>query len=119
MAFNRDLDERIQSYNNKETEADPAYAQRTLPLQDAHKLNPIFSKFIEDGQRFFVANPEREDLAKQYEAAIADYLLMKERTRQEMSIMEANRVGVDKNLANIVRNTAKAVGLSMPKEYKD
>ena len=45
--------------------------------------------------------------------------MMKDKTRQEMSIMEANRVGVDKNLANIVKNTAKAVGLSMPIEYKD
>ena len=31
--------------------------------------------------------------------------------------MEANRVGVDKNLASIVKNTASHVGLQMPKEY--
>ena len=31
--------------------------------------------------------------------------------------MEANRVGVERNLASIVKNTAKHVGLQMPKEY--
>jgi len=31
--------------------------------------------------------------------------------------MEANRVGVEKNLAKIVKNTAHAVGLQMPKEF--
>lgn len=42
---------------------------------------------------------------------------MKRVTRQEMQIMEANRVGVDKNMANIISSTAKAVGLGMPEEY--
>jgi hypothetical protein len=36
-----------------------------------------------------------------------------------MQIMEANRVGVDKNLANIISSTAKAVGLGMPLAYKE
>jgi hypothetical protein len=31
--------------------------------------------------------------------------------------MEANRVGVDKNMANIISSTAKVVGLGMPLEY--
>lgn len=31
--------------------------------------------------------------------------------------MEANRVGVDKNMANIIASTAKAVGLGMPEEF--
>jgi len=42
---------------------------------------------------------------------------LKEKVRVEVQIMEANRVGVDKNLANIIKNTASHVGLQMPKEY--
>jgi hypothetical protein len=36
---------------------------------------------------------------------------MKDKIREEVSIMEANRVGVDKNLASIIKNTAGLVGL--------
>ena len=42
---------------------------------------------------------------------------MKEKVESEVQIMEANRVGVDKNLASIVKNTAGHVGLQMPKEF--
>jgi hypothetical protein len=35
----------------------------------------------------------------------------------EMHIMELNRVGVDKNLKNIIEQTAKHVGLAMPKAW--
>jgi hypothetical protein len=117
MAFNKDLEGRIQAYNNLDTQADPSQQVNDLALQDGHTLNPIFSKYVEDGQKFFEANPNQE-LAEKYHLAIEDYLLMKNKQRQEMSIMEANRVGVDKNLANIVSATAKVCGLSMPIEYK-
>ena len=56
MAFQRDLDERINTYNNKETTADPAKQVKELPLQDAHKLNPIFGKFCDDGRKYFEEN---------------------------------------------------------------
>ena len=36
-----------------------------------------------------------------------------------MHIMELNRVGVDKNLKNIIEQTAKHVGLAMPKAWQD
>jgi hypothetical protein len=35
-----------------------------------------------------------------------------------MQIMEANRVGVDKNMANIISSTAKVCGMEMPIAYK-
>ena len=49
MAFNKDLEERIQAYNNLATEADPSQQVKELPLEDTDTLNPIFSKYIEDG----------------------------------------------------------------------
>jgi hypothetical protein len=49
MAFNKDLEERIQAYNNLKTEADPSQQVTDLALKDNEKLNPIFSKYIEDG----------------------------------------------------------------------
>lgn len=39
---------------------------------------------------------------------------MKNKVSAELQIMDANRVGVDKNLANIVKQTAGVCGLSMP-----
>ena len=116
MALQRDLNERIVAYNNKETTADPAKQVKELPLLDAHKLNPIFADFCTDGEKFFEKDQD-EAKALQYQRAIEEYILMKEKVRAEVQIMEANRVGVDKNLANIIKNTAGHVGLQMPKEY--
>ena len=83
MAFQRDLDHRITSYNAKETTADPAKQVNEIPLQDAHKLNPIFGKFCDDGQKYFEEN-QNEAKALQYERAITEYLMMKEKVNIEV-----------------------------------
>ena len=100
-AFQADLDSRIDRYNNQETEADPAKQTTPLPIKDEHKLNPLFAKFCEDGITFFESN-ECKETAEKYQSAISDYLFMKERQTIEWQIMEANRVGVEKNLSNII-----------------
>ena len=51
--------------------------------------------------------------------ALEEYQFFKIKQFEEYQILEANRVGMDKNLKNIIRQTANAVGLSMPKLYKD
>ena len=117
-AFEADLYERIDAYNTKKTEADPAKQVKELPLLDEDQLSPVFKSFCEDGQKYFQENP-KEELAEKYIKAIDDYLFMKQKISVELQIMEANRVGVDKNLANIIKNTAGHVGLQMPKVYED
>jgi len=101
IALQADLDSRINKYNNGESETDPAKQASELPLRDEHKLNPLFATFCDDGSKFFEQN-QCEKTAAKYHSAIQDYLFMKERQSIEWQIMEANRVGVDKNLSNIL-----------------
>jgi hypothetical protein len=44
---------------------------------------------------------------------------LREAANRELHIMNLNRVGVDKNLKNIIEQTAKHVGLAMPKQWAD
>ena len=44
---------------------------------------------------------------------------MREAAAKELHIMSLNRVGVDKNLKNIIEQTARHVGLQMPKNWQD
>jgi len=83
MARLGDLDERIVAYNDLKTTADPAKQVNELPVRDAHKLNPIFSKFCDDGQKYLEGN-QNEAKALQYERAIAEYLMMKQKTNIEV-----------------------------------
>ena len=53
------------------------------------------------------------------ERTIADYLLLREAAAKELHIMSLNRVGVDKNLKSIIEQTARHVGLQMPKQWTD
>jgi len=46
-------------------------------------------------------------------------LLFREACAKELHIMSLNRVGVDKNLKNIIEQTARHVGLQMPKEWSE
>ena len=55
----------------------------------------------------------------QWMIALEEYQFFKLKQFEEYQILEANRTGVDKNLKNIIRQTANAVGLAMPKLYKD
>ena len=71
-----DLTDRIEKYNLKKTEADPAKQVNELPLQDEDKLNPVFSTFCEDGQKYFEENP-KDEVAEKYIKAIDEYLFMK------------------------------------------
>lgn len=119
-ALQADTEDRIARYNNLETEDDPAKQTKVLPLLDQDKLNPIFSKFCEDGQEYFSKpeNATETQKLEKYQRAIDEYIFMKQKISAELQIMEANRVGVDKNIANIVKQTAGHVGLSMPKQYE-
>ena len=114
LAFQSDLEERISNYNKQLTHEDPAKQVKDLPVLDIPKLNPIFEDFCKDGENYFAKNSTN---AERYNDAIADYLYMKEKTTAELQILEANRVGVDKDITKIVTQTAGHVGLSMPKLY--
>ena len=76
LDFQTDLTDRIEKYNLKKTEADPAKQVNELPLQDEDKLNPVFSTFCEDGQKYFEENP-KDEVAEKYIKAIDEYLFMK------------------------------------------
>jgi hypothetical protein len=54
-----------------------------------------------------------------YERAIADYLFMRKASAEEMQIMALNRVNVEKDVKQIIENTARHVGLEMPVAYSD
>ena len=114
LAFQADLEERIANYNKQLTEEDPAKQVNDLPVLDVPKLNPVFEDFCKDGENHF---KKHEANAEQYQSAISDYLYMKEKTNAELQILEANRVGVDKDINKIVTQTAGHVGLAMPKLY--
>lgn len=43
---------------------------------------------------------------------------MKKVAQEQKTILELNRVGVEKDMKKILTSTANYVGLSMPKEYK-
>ena len=59
------------------------------------------------------------ELKKQYEKTFEEYRILRQAAALEMHIMELNRVGVDKNLKNIIEQTAKHVGLAMPKNWQE
>jgi hypothetical protein len=82
-----------------------------LEIRDAHLLNPAFQKYCDDGIKYFEENKVDEKIKQKYIKAFDEYIFMKEKIRDEVSIMEANRVGVDKNIASIIKNTASHVGL--------
>lgn len=119
MALQADLNDRILKYNNKETEEDPAKQVKEIPLRDAHLLNPIFETYCQDVEQFFRGGEASDDVAEKYADAFDEYMFMKRRQSIELQILEANRVGVDKNLASIIKNTASHVGLQMPKQFED
>lgn len=54
-----------------------------------------------------------------YERTIRDYLVLREACAQELHILALNRVGQDKDMRSIIQNTAKHVGLSMPKGWQE
>lgn len=56
---------------------------------------------------------------KQYERTIEQYHFLRRAAMTEMHIMELNRVGVDKDLRNIIKQTASHVGLAMPKQWEE
>ena len=56
---------------------------------------------------------------KEYERVVEDYLVLKMAAHTELTIMELNRVGVEKNMKSIIEQTAKHVGLAMPKGWKE
>jgi hypothetical protein len=111
------LNSRISSYNSLKTELDPSKQINEIPVLDMPKLNPIFENYCADGEKFFSDGSQSEEKARRYNTAIEEYLLMKHKTDAELQIMEANRVGSDKDISKIVKSTAGMVGLQMPKLY--
>ena len=86
-----------------------------LPLKNSHELKAPFKSYCNDASAFLeTANEEQLSV---YTRAFEEYLLFKHKTRVEFQIMEANRVGCDRNMESIIKNTASQVGLQMPKEY--
>lgn len=57
-------------------------------------------------------------IVKKYDRAIQDYLVLREACFEELQIMQLNRVGVDKDMRNIIKQTARHVGLEMPKNWE-
>ena len=83
-AFQKDLEERIASYNKLESELDPSKQINEIPILDMPKLNPIFDNYCKDGEKFFADGAQSEAKANQYNTAIEEYLLMKEKTDKEL-----------------------------------
>ena len=84
-------------------------------------MTPAFNLFYTDGILFANINAldmaESEEFTKEAETelnslklkyihAIEEYIFFKQRARIEYQIMEANRVGVEKNMAHIISQTA-------------
>ena len=94
-------------------------------------INPLFKQFCEEGEQYFSksategnnqqgSNMEKskEDIKRKYENAIRDYAILKEACAKELHILDLNKVGVEKDMRQILRNTAKYVGLAMPKNWE-
>ena len=123
-AFRSDLQTRISMYNLQKQKEDPAKQTAQLELLDEDKLTPAFSLFYTDGIIYAnngnASSTTSGDSTKlKYVNAIEEYLFFKEKAWIQYQIMEANRVGVDKNMASIITQTAAHVGLQMPKQFKE
>ncbi len=87
-------------------------------VEEKEETNPVFHQFCQEAEDSYT-NTKCEKQKKLYEQAINDYLFLREAANRELHIMNLNRVGVDKNLKNIIEQTAKHVGLAMPKQFAD
>ena len=83
---------------------------------DSEEINPLFGKYCQEAEHFYSNGATAEQKAL-YERSISDYMVLRQACAQELHIMGLNRVGVEKNLKNIINQTAKHVGLAMPKEW--
>ncbi|CDW79119.1 UNKNOWN [Stylonychia lemnae] len=103
--------------------ADEIYAHS---VEQSEVINPIFKKYCDEGEKYFSDKESQNDLKtdqqdavqKKYERAIRDYLFLRQSCFLELQIMDLNRVGVDKDLKNIIKQTARHVGLEMPKSWQ-
>ena len=94
-------------------------------------INSVFQAFCQDGDRYLATISETEQQTspdeqtkiqqkrKLYERAIEEYLIFRSACENEQHIMMLNRVGQEKDLRAIIQNTAKHVGLAMPKGWKE
>ena len=60
----------------------------------------MFLKYCEEAEQHYTNGDQA--LKNQYERTIAEYRFLRQAALTEMHIMELNRVGVDKNLKNII-----------------
>ena len=60
----------------------------------------------------------RETKRRLYERTIEEYLILREACENELHILGLNRVGQEKDMRSIIQNTAKHVGLQMPKGWE-
>jgi hypothetical protein len=78
----------------------------------------LFGKYCQETEEHYSTLAD-EGAKRLFERTFADYRLLRQAALTEMHIMELNRVGVDKDLKNIIANTAKHVGLAMPKGWQE
>ena len=70
-------------------------------VQEKEEINPLFNKFCEVSDKIY--HEQKDEKAKSdYERVINDYLVLKMAAHTELTIMELNRVGVEKNMKNII-----------------
>lgn len=69
-------------------------------ISKSEEVNPLFGAYCIEAENIY--NTGDEALKKQYEKTIEEYRFLRQAAALEMHIMELNRVGVDKNLKNII-----------------
>jgi len=73
----------------------------TKSQADKEEINPLFHAYCHEAETSYTQT-QCEKQKKFMEQAVSDYLFLREASNRELHIMSLNRVGVDKNLKNII-----------------
>ncbi|TNV73979.1 hypothetical protein FGO68_gene13239 [Halteria grandinella] len=111
-----------ESIDNKTTHLPPEYDRiqnETFEkaVSKGEEINSVFGAYCREAEEQYMAGDDA--VKKQYERTIAEYRFLRQAALTEMHIMELNRVGVEKDLKNIISQTASHVGLAMPKTWQE
>eukprot|EP00347_Sterkiella_histriomuscorum_P022875 403336829 len=97
-------------------------------IENNEVINPIFQEYCLGVEKYLdqklatssdkSSQQNLENQANMYSRAIEDYLTLRRACFVELQIMDLNRVGVEKDLKGIIQQTARHVGLEMPKVWK-
>ena len=110
-------DQAIDANSTSERPDYHAIASATVDKSLDSQPNPVFGDYCLEADKHY--GSATKEVREQYERTIREYMELRHAAAHEMHIMELNRVGVDKNMKNIIEQTAKHVGLAMPKAWQD